>query len=704
MSYQVLARKWRPGRFDEVVGQAHVLAALTNALQQDRLHHAYLFSGTRGVGKTTLARLFAKGLNCETGVTSEPCGQCSACCEISEGRFVDLIEVDAASRTKVDDTREILENVQYRPARGRYKVYLIDEVHMLSKASFNALLKTLEEPPEHVKFLLATTDPQKLPITVLSRCLQFNLKALAVEQIAAQIERILTAEAIEFEQGTSLLLARAAQGSMRDGLSLTDQAIAHGAGSLKLKALQHMLGSLDDDSVNQLLQAVIDGELTPLLSVIDDVLGYGGDSESVLVAMLRRLHEISLCQFSESAAQISSHPESVMAFAKALTPEQVQLYYKIVLEGRRELPFAPDQRAGIEMALMRAIAFAPETPVTVWNKSPLQQAEVSPKRQAQPQPELQPEPQPELQPQPEPQPQPQQRIEPVPQPEYQTGPTESELFSEQQNILSQAQTQGLSKPSDTDREEALAPSEPDLFEDDILAAALSNREELLEDISKNVSDDSPKKPETESATSVVERTLSATKPTQSTEQEPTTKPVHPEPVQPEPAKLESTPAEPLTTNDDGHSQLPVEPLALWQLLLDDNQTDMVWYKILSLLNVGGRLRQLAINSVAQRQGERLLLSLKPDQKHLGADKAVLALQQILCDYFEQTITVEVSVVEPKDRETPLMIRRRFHQEILKESQSQLLQQPPVQWLEKHLGAKLDWDSLKYPEHKLTQRV
>ncbi|MGS0727224.1 DNA polymerase III subunit gamma/tau, partial [Shewanella sp. 0m-11] len=275
MSYQVLARKWRPATFEQMVGQSHVLHALTNALTQQRLHHAYLFSGTRGVGKTSLARLFAKGLNCEQGVTATPCGKCSACVEIAEGRFVDLIEVDAASRTKVDDTRELLDNVQYRPSRGRYKVYLIDEVHMLSRSSFNALLKTLEEPPEHVKFLLATTDPQRLPVTVLSRCLQFNLKSLTQDEIATQLKHILTQEQLSFEDAALTLLAKAANGSMRDALSLTDQAIAFGAGQVKLEQVQTMLGSIDEKHVLALLEALAKADIMDLMQVTAKVLSFG---------------------------------------------------------------------------------------------------------------------------------------------------------------------------------------------------------------------------------------------------------------------------------------------------------------------------------------------------------------------------------------------------------------------------------------------
>ncbi|MEN8619291.1 DNA polymerase III subunit gamma/tau [Shewanella baltica] len=366
MSYQVLARKWRPATFDQMVGQSHVLHALTNALSQQRLHHAYLFTGTRGVGKTSLARLFAKGLNCEQGVTATPCGVCGSCVEIAQGRFVDLIEVDAASRTKVDDTRELLDNVQYRPTRGRFKVYLIDEVHMLSRSSFNALLKTLEEPPEHVKFLLATTDPQKLPVTVLSRCLQFNLKSLTQSEIGTQLNHILTQEQFPFDAEALKLLAKAANGSMRDALSLTDQAIAFGGGNVMLTQVQTMLGSIDEQHVVALLKALTDADIGVLMHTCAQVLAYGADAQEVLRSLLELLHQITLTQFAPAAAQQSLYSAQIRAFAEQLTPEQVQLYYQILLTGRKDLPHAPDPKSGLEMALLRAVAFVPEKPVKRW--------------------------------------------------------------------------------------------------------------------------------------------------------------------------------------------------------------------------------------------------------------------------------------------------------------------------------------------------
>jgi DNA polymerase III subunit gamma/tau len=361
MSYQVLARKWRPRIFREMVGQEHVLQALINALDHNRLHHAYLFTGTRGVGKTTIARILAKCLNCETGVSSEPCGQCSACREIAEGRFVDLIEVDAASRTKVEDTRELLENVQYAPTRGRYKVYLIDEVHMLSNSSFNALLKTLEEPPPHVKFLLATTDPQKLPMTILSRCLQFNLKNMTPERIVNHLKFVLEQEMVPFEEPALWHLGRAADGSMRDAMSLTDQAISYGSGKITDVEVSAMLGTIDQASVQKLVQSLIDLDGKNLLQVVADMSEQSPDYASALAELLSTLHRIAIAQaLPEALDNSQGDREKILQWAQALPAEDVQLFYQTALLGRRDLPLAPDPRAGFEMVLLRMLAFKPQ--------------------------------------------------------------------------------------------------------------------------------------------------------------------------------------------------------------------------------------------------------------------------------------------------------------------------------------------------------
>lgn len=354
MSYQVLARKWRPKSFDELVGQKQTAKALINALESQRLHHAYLFSGTRGVGKTTIARILSKSLNCEQGITSKPCGTCSSCIEIDQGNFVDLMEIDAASKTKVEDTRELLDNVQYRPTRGRYKVYLIDEVHMLSGHSFNALLKTLEEPPPHVVFLLATTDPQKLPVTVLSRCLQFNLKRMEEPEIIDHLAMILTAEEIEFEQQALAPIAKGADGSMRDGLSLLDQAIAFCGDKLVLPSVLEMLGSIDQSYCLQLLAAIQQNDAAELMQIIQQMSQYSPDYMEVMSDWLSLLHRIAVAQAIGKSDQVE-----IASFAESITPADLQLYYQLSLQAKKDLPYAPHPRQGFEMALLRVLAFRP---------------------------------------------------------------------------------------------------------------------------------------------------------------------------------------------------------------------------------------------------------------------------------------------------------------------------------------------------------
>ena len=360
MSYQVLARKWRPHTFKDLVGQEHVVQALVNGLDQDRVHHAFLLTGTRGVGKTTIARILAKCLNCEQGVSSTPCGECGSCIDLDEGRFVDMLEIDAASKTKVDDTRELLETVQYTPSRGRYKVYIIDEVHMLSNHSFNALLKTLEEPPPHVKFVLATTDPHKLPITILSRCLRFSLTRLLPDQINTHLEKILQSESIEAEESAVMRIARAADGSMRDGLSLLDQAIAFGGGSLKDADVASMLGSIDHVHIAAIIDALSRSDAGALLDIVNELVVHSRNLESALDELAEAMHRIALIHAAPGFRDPERFDwESLQERATQISPEDAQLYYQIAITGRRDLGLAPDPRTGLEMTLLRMLAFRP---------------------------------------------------------------------------------------------------------------------------------------------------------------------------------------------------------------------------------------------------------------------------------------------------------------------------------------------------------
>lgn len=365
MSYLVLARKWRPTSFKQMVGQEHVLQALINALDSERLHHAYLFTGTRGVGKTTVARIFAKSLNCDKGISSKACGECPSCLEIDEGRSIDLIEIDAASRTGIDDMRELLDNVQYAPTRGRFKIYLIDEVHMLSKHSFNALLKTLEEPPPHIKFLLATTDPQKLPVTVLSRCLQFNLKRMVKQQIQSHLQYLLEEEKVEFEAGALASLASAADGSMRDALSLLDQAIAYGAGSVRQETVEAMLGSISRDYLYKLLDSLLLQDSAAMIREARNIISHNPDYQRVCAEMISLLQAIALHQGGiEMESENDMLDEQIGDFAARLSAEETQLYYQILLQGRHDLNISPDQALGFEMLMLRLLAFTPDAEST----------------------------------------------------------------------------------------------------------------------------------------------------------------------------------------------------------------------------------------------------------------------------------------------------------------------------------------------------
>jgi len=934
MSYQVLARKWRPAKFEQMVGQSHVLMALTNALSQQRLHHAYLFTGTRGVGKTSLARLFAKGLNCETGVTANPCGECSSCIEIAQGRFVDLIEVDAASRTKVDDTRELLDNVQYRPSRGRFKVYLIDEVHMLSRSSFNALLKTLEEPPEHVKFLLATTDPHKLPVTVLSRCLQFNLKSLSQDEISKQLEYVITQEQLPFEPQALSLLAKAANGSMRDALSLTDQAIAFGSGQVMLTQVQTMLGSIDEQHVLALLKALCDAEIGPLMQTVAKVLAFGADAEEVLRSLLELLHQITLTQFAPAAAQQSLFSEQILAFAQQLAPEQVQLYYQMLLNGRKDLPFAPDPKSGLEMALLRAVAFTPEKQVKRWvtphpanidltviddPSLPAQEViETGPKSDIQPQIDT--------------------NFSDTALPTTAlTAPTQTaatlavdvdveednvvddelvapSLAAEQALLLSQAQSQGFDtltpkngdKPAEHLAEHLVdhvggTDSNSDLADTSVSGSdnpsinAETSAEQHLND--KPVSDEIGEQAKPVSSTaaaaekvpsndSVVDNSLDAyafmdydssdessmeyqpfdhdediafsalneavepnnlaevtdtssqpqkvSQASDNASQENTdnednvddfldevlasrdsliadvgalqqkdelakkepAKTLAPKLTQPvlSPIAVNQTPPEAVEAHElavsDTGAALPVLPqIGPTQAVVDydrppwiapeegeqvntfadvpdtkqsasetmdqptrtrhqlqqpataqtrsalianplnispepavgastdeqqqqlvkfephsiqGDEVDLHWFKVMTNVSVGGRVRQLGVNSVCPALSNPLVLVLKPNQKHLSAQTAIDQLQVALSEYLEQPTQVQIQIGIVPLRETPLELRKRFHRELIAQAQQSILLDDNVKWMIQRLSAQLDSDSIGYPSEQLGQ--
>jgi len=429
MSYQVLARKWRPRTFDDMVGQEHVLQALVHALEHQRLHHAYLFTGTRGVGKTTIGRLLARCLNCETGITANPCGKCGSCQEILEGRFVDLIEIDAASRTGVDDMRELTDNVQYAPSRGRYKVYLIDEVHMLTNQSFNAFLKTLEEPPEHVKFLLATTDPQKLPVTVLSRCLQFNLKRMTPEHIVGHLKHVLTEEQIPFEEPALWLLARAADGSMRDALSLTDQAIAFGNQNLAASDVSNMLGTIDQRDIERIVTTLVERDGPGLLAEISRISDFAPDYAVILADLLSLFHRVTMEQVVPGSADNAlGDAAQVQSLAKQLSAEDAQLFYQAALMGRKDLAVTPDARMGFEMTLLRMLAFRPgadrREPPTIASGGTESQARAEPEPDPAPAQSYQPAPVAEQAPMPARNTEPEQ--EPRPNPESVQAPSPAE--------------------------------------------------------------------------------------------------------------------------------------------------------------------------------------------------------------------------------------------------------------------------------------
>ncbi|MBU3893109.1 DNA polymerase III subunit gamma/tau [Serratia rubidaea] len=645
MSYQVLARKWRPQTFADVVGQEHVLTALANGLSLGRIHHAYLFSGTRGVGKTTIARLLAKGLNCETGITATPCGQCDNCREIEQGRFVDLIEIDAASRTKVEDTRDLLDNVQYAPARGRFKVYLIDEVHMLSRHSFNALLKTLEEPPEHVKFLLATTDPQKLPVTILSRCLQFHLKALDVEQIRNQLETVLQAESITSDARALQLLARAADGSMRDALSLTDQAIA--MGQVTAATVSQMLGTLDDEQPLAILEALVTADGEKVMAQVAQAASRGVDWENLLVETLALLHRIAMVQLLPSVLDnhYAAIEQRLRELARTLPPTDVQLYYQTLLIGRKELAYAPDRRMGVEMTLLRALAFHPKALIP----EPVASAPVAVQAPQAPQaPQV-------------------QHMQDAPPP------------------------LGSSAPP----QRAAATSLPDATAQLLKARTQLQRQQGASTAKKS----EPAAPgRARPANSALERLASVTERSQQRQAE---KIVQQKPAKPEAyrwrAQTEPEAApEPVATPKALRTALEHEktPELSAKLVAESIERD-AWAAEIDKLNIPKLVQQLALNAFKEQQAPgKICLHLRPTQRHLNSPSAQKALSEALSELHGGP--VELTVVEdenPAER-TPLEWRQAIYEEKLAQARQSIVADTNIQTLRRFFDADLDEESIR----------
>ena len=639
MSYQVLARKWRPQTFADVVGQEHVLTALANGLSLGRIHHAYLFSGTRGVGKTSIARLLAKGLNCETGITATPCGVCDNCREIEQGRFVDLIEIDAASRTKVEDTRDLLDNVQYAPARGRFKVYLIDEVHMLSRHSFNALLKTLEEPPAHVKFLLATTDPQKLPVTILSRCLQFHLKALDVDQIRSQLEHILDAEKIDHEPRALQLLARAADGSLRDALSLTDQAIASGDGRLTTQAVSTMLGTLDDDQALSLIEAVVNADGERVMALVNEAASRGVEWEALLVEMLALLHRVAMLQLSPAAigADMAAIEQRMRELARTVPPGDVQLYYQTLLIGRKELPFAPDRRMGIEMTLLRALAFHPRKPLPEPEAPRQSFAPVAPTAVMTP-----------------------TQVPPQPTPPPQNVPL-SDVTSSVLAARSQLQrAQGATKPK---KSEPAAPGR---------ARPVNNA--ALERLA-----------------SVTERVQSRPAPSALEQKAPAKKEAYrwKATTIAEEVKVEVATPKALKKALE-HEKTPelAAKLAQEALLRDP------WAAEVNQLQLPKLVEQVALNAWKEQEGNQIRLHLRPTQRHLNSPAAQKALAEALATL--QGVPVELTIIEDDNPavRTPLEWRQAIYEEKLAQAREAIIADNNIQTLRRFFDAELDEESIR----------
>ncbi|EOI7866950.1 DNA polymerase III subunit gamma/tau [Yersinia enterocolitica] len=654
MSYQVLARKWRPKTFADVVGQEHVLTALANGLSLGRIHHAYLFSGTRGVGKTSIARLLAKGLNCETGITATPCGTCANCLEIEQGRFVDLIEIDAASRTKVEDTRELLDNVQYAPVRGRFKVYLIDEVHMLSRHSFNALLKTLEEPPAHVKFLLATTDPQKLPVTILSRCLQFHLKVIDVEVIRAQLEKILLAEQISSDARALQLLARAADGSMRDALSLADQAIAMGDGHVTTATVSQMLGTLDDEQPLAIIEALVSADGARVMAQLEQAASRGVDWENLLVETLSLLHRIAMVQLLPS--MLDNHYATIeprlRELARTLPPTDIQLYYQTLLVGRKELAYAPDRRMGVEMTLLRALAFHPKAIIAEPQRVPVS----APAAIA----DNTPAPQQHFQAPSSTQHAPQHEAPPL----GATASVNTELPDATAQLL-QARTQLLRKSGTTPpkKNEPAAPGK---------ARPVNSALERL--------------------ASVTERSQQRLAAKSTEEKKPAKKEAYRWTAQNQP----EVPAEPVATPKALRSALEHEKTPeLSAKLAQEAMVRDPWAAEIDKLHIPKLVQQLALNAFKEEiEPGNIRLHLRSAQRHLNSPSAQKTLADALSELHGNTVTLSVIEDDNLAERTPLEWRQAIYEEKLAQARQSIIADNNIQTLRRFFDAELDEESIR----------
>ena len=696
MSYQVLARKWRPKHFGELVGQEHVVSILANALNQNRLHHAYLFTGTRGVGKTTIARIFAKSLNCVDGVTAQPCGICEACQDITQGNFVDLLEIDAASRTKVDDTREILENVQYAPSRGRFKVYIIDEVHMLSRSSFNALLKTLEEPPEHVKFVLATTDPQKLPITVLSRCLQFHLKALNTTQIEAKLTDILAKEQVSHEPGALKLIAKAARGSMRDSLSLTDQAIAQGQGKLQVANLQHMLGSIDQNWPYRIVIALLKQESQQLMTLSQEIASYSPNYSRLFAELIQLFHQVAMAQVVDVDFNLTSEQAELLSkFAQAMSPEDVQLYYQICISGRKELPYAADEQAAFDMALLRLLAFKPVANVTElpvkqkvaaieFDQQSLSSAKIAAPEVAIPAIEQKPQVQPVTEQQLA------QEVAAIEQEAHILQNAETPHFSSsvvEENgspvdVLSAAEQLTVAQPSASPVVQSAQADLPPLNQS--IPVSKGQAVEKVESTETQI--DSPIQDIIQQRNMLRSRKK---KQERSQKKSDSAKAQQPSVAQMQQQAAKNVP-EPEHLPQKPYSPEVIDPAVVRKA----NQVDK-WANMIDAMALNGRLRQMAINATIEPSStdDKLVLCLNQKTKHLKTEAAHQQLVDFVSQYFNRAMAVEINIVE-QTQDDPYQIQSDINDKRYDYAKDILLQDDVVQQLQQHFQAELDETTVK----------